>query len=591
MSANAQVVLFAIQAGVRLYAAGRKTYVEATLDRPLILPLPSGTSIDAASASNFFANDPQGQAIAAREENEGVRVLLAAANEGRLEQQGEEQLTQIYFSYLRELQPEIFEKPVASDEAKGHELVAIMTVRQWSQGELGERPSALQRVAGTLVNIAVDYFVHTPGAISDKRPSGRALKAFLEAIDELDFASAPPDDIAGDLLIAVVDSVGAHPDLIGNTETEKKLIKNIAATLSKSARTHLENVPTGVRWEGSAWLQMIARAVVKGSTDTVLSDPNTVLGVGDAQARFIQEVGTTIADLVIGPDRLRFQALLAGEGVNTVIKAALRATANNPEILRIDNQGLGNIIAGVADGLSQQPNLLTDDIFPDIVRLVLENSARNLDLVWPEGANDPAKHLLITGTRQLFLAIAEGTREEGWPTLTKTQVMGIAEVVFDEIVENPEWLLERAELGNESALSVAVRAAIDSLQQNRENRLSADAAVAAISAAVKASAMRFELLLELPDGGADAGKVAVKAAIDAVFESAFGDDVSAEEKWLRARNSTLVAAVEVALHKLAEIGAGQPQIDVLRREIGGLIDEQLTVEELGKRLEPLLKAA
>lgn len=50
-----------------------------------------------------------------------------------------------------------------------------MTVRQWSQGELGDRPSALQRVAGTLVNIAVDYFVHTPGAISDKRPSDRVL--------------------------------------------------------------------------------------------------------------------------------------------------------------------------------------------------------------------------------------------------------------------------------------------------------------------------------------------------------------------------------------------------------------------------------
>jgi hypothetical protein len=103
--------------------------------------------------------------------------------------------------------------------------------------------------------------------------------------------------------------------------------------------------------------------------------------------------------------------------------------------------------------------------------------------------------------------------------------------------------------------------------------------------------MRFELLLKLPDGGDDAGKVAVKAAIDAVFESAFGDDVSAEGKWLRARNSTLVAAVEVALHKLAKIGAGQPQIDVLRREIGGLIDGRLTVEEMGERLEPLLEAA
>lgn len=259
-----------------------------------------------------------------------------------------------------------------------------MSVRQWSKRELGDKPSALQSIAGTLVNIAVDYFVHTPGALSDKRSTGRALKTFLEAIDDLDFAEAPPAEIAGDLLIAIVDSIGAHPEVLGNAETEKKLIQNIATTLSKSAKTHLENVPTEIRWEGSVWLQMIARAVVKGGVDTVLANPNAVLGVGNAEARFIREIGGTIADLVIGPNRLQFQALLSGEGINTVIKAALQGIAKNPAILRGDNQGLHAILVGIANGLSQQPNLLTIDIFPELARLVLEKSADNLDLVWPQ---------------------------------------------------------------------------------------------------------------------------------------------------------------------------------------------------------------
>ncbi len=591
MSENSLFVLWTIQAGVRLYAAGRKAYVEATLDRPLILPLPRGPGISAASARNFFKHDPQGTVIAQRDENARIRLLLAATDAGTLNPEDEEELKQIYAAYLAELHPDAFERPISSDEPKGHEIVAIMTVRQWSKGELGGHPSALQRIAGTLVNVAVDYFLYTPEAISSNRPSGRALKAYLEVMDDLDFAETPPAEIAGELLVAIVDSVGDHPDLIGNTETEKKLVRNITISLSASAKTYLENVPTEVRWEGSAWLKMIARAVIKGSTDTVLADPNTVLGFGETETRFIQEVGGTIADLLIGADRLRFQALLSGEGVNTIIKAALRATAKNPEILKIDNQGLRNILVGLADGLSQQPNLLVHDLFPDIIRLVLENSADNLDLIWPKGTHDLADHLLITGTRELFQALAEGTREGGWPTLTKSQIIDIVEVVFDEIVENPEWLLQSAGHEGGSALSVAVRAALDSLGQLKAPRISADAAVAAISAAISASAMRLELLRELPPGGADAGKIAIRAAMDALFQNAIGDHVSAEAKWIRTRNSSLVVALEAALEGLVRIGAEQKHIDVLRAEIGGLIDQRLTAEELGDRLESLLKAA
>ena len=74
MVANSQLVIFAIQAGVRLYAVGRKAYVEATLDRPLILPLPRGPNISSASAHMFFKNDPKGKEITKIEENERIRI-------------------------------------------------------------------------------------------------------------------------------------------------------------------------------------------------------------------------------------------------------------------------------------------------------------------------------------------------------------------------------------------------------------------------------------------------------------------------------------------------------------------------------------
>ncbi len=591
---NVEIVLFAIQAGVRLYAAGRKAYVEVVLGRPLILPLPSGPGINVASAHEFFTNDDAGCLIAAKEENSYLQKLLGPAGDGTLSAEGEQQLLHIYFSYLRELKPELFNQPglrqVSSGEPTGEEIVALMTVGQWSKGELGDHPSGLQILAGTLVNVAVDYFVYTPGAMSDKRPAGRALKTFLEAMDKIDFADIPPADIAGDLLIAVVDSVGANPELIGNTETEKKMVQNISTVLSLSAGKYLKEVPTEDRWRGSAWLQMIARAVIKGGVDTVLANPKAVLGVSDAEADFVREVGKTVADLVIGEEKLKFEALLSGEGINTIVKSALQAAAKNPDIFRTDNQGLRNIITGVAGGLSSQANLLTGDVFPELARLVLEKSADNLDLLWPEGASEPARHLLITATGQLFHALSEGTVTQSWPTLTKDQLMRIVDVVFGEVVENPDWLLKKTELENDSALCVAVRAALAALQKRRD-RLSADTAVAVISEAVKASAVQLAFLRRLPPGGADAGKIAISAAIDAVFDSAFGDGATVDEKWSRARASTLVAMLEVTLDRLAKLGVEQKHIDVLRQEIGGLIDGRLTVEEAGNYLEEKLKAA
>jgi hypothetical protein len=92
----------------------------------------------------------------------------------------------------------------------------------------------------------------------------------------------------------------------------------------------------------------------------------------------------------------------------------------------------------------------------------------------------------------------------------------------------------------------------------------------------------------LPPGGADAGKVAIRAAVDAVLANTFGDGVSDEKKWVRARNSIVITALEVALTKLAKFGATQNHINRLRQEIGGLIDDLLTAEELGKRLEEVL---
>lgn len=590
MSANAQLVLFAIQAGVKLYNAGQKVYVKATLDRELVLPLPRVSIAMPRSAFKFFTEDSKGKEIAGKRESQGIRDLIARyrnRSQTPMTPADEKAFIGIFLGCLKMIDPDFLSVEEGGQTPDGDELIAIVTVRQWAKAERAAGAKALQIFAGTLVNIAVDYYAYTPEAVSEHRPEGRAIKAFLEALDKIDFSQAPPEKIAGNLMIAIADSAAAHPDFIGNGETERAFVKNISETLSKAFKAQMQSIPAGEIVDASAWLQIVARAFVRGGAGTVLADPEAVLGVDATEGAFVREIGKAVADLVIGPKKLEFRRLFSGEGINVVVKASLSAVAKNPGILEINSKGVENIITGVADELAKHDNLLTKDIFPDLVRLVLDRTADNLEIVWKvDQDGNPEKHLLLTGLSQMLKGLSASTDGNKWPRLNKEQVLDIAEAILDEVIDNPEWLIEKAGLGNQPPLEAAFKAVLESLDNDKGAQLSADTLEAAIKAGITAAAMRLDVLEKLPDGGADAGKTAISATIDAVFAGLF-DDADESQKWLRARNSTIKAALESALHQLSQKGASQDQIDSLRSNIGALIDKRLTTEELEKELEKI----
>lgn len=581
-----EIVFLAIQAGVRLYAAGRKAYVDSTRDRSLILPLPRAPELDFSTIKFWFSNDP-GSKI--KQENPRISWLLEKTSRSPQEDM---ELRQLYSLYYDENNPTESEGKAGEASITGKELSVILEIRQWSATEDPGHRSALQKVAGTLVSIAVDYFANTPGAVSESRPEGRALLGFLKAIDDVDFADTPAQDIAGDLLIAVLDSVANSPELLSGGEKEQVFIQNITKTLSESAKNHLAGAPVLEKREAAVWLQLVARAVVKGGAETVLANPVRFLGVDPgAQTNIIQEVGGTIADLVIGPEKLTFRPLLSGQGLNTIVKATLTAVANNPEIITVDNQGVKNIIVALAGELGQKPNLMTKDILPELVRLVLDKSADNMDLLWGRDFSDPDRHLLVTASRQLLKALATQPAVGTWrPTLTKSQVLDVANVVLDEVIDNPDWLITRAGMAN-PVLEMAITGILAALKKADGQRINAETGVAALKGGVSAVALNINLLEKLPPGGQDAGKVALTAAIDAIFGTVFANNVNVTMKWRFARNSTIQTLIAVGLDKLAQTGAEQKHIDVLRVSLTNLVNGTLELNDLPVKLEQELRAA
>jgi hypothetical protein len=453
----------------------------------------------------------------------------------------------------------------------------------------------LQTITGTLVNIAIDYFVHTPGVVSEERSEGRALKAFFEALDQTDFAKVPPKEIATGLMVAVLDTVSLHPDVLSGGENEQKLIMNVSMSLAESAKGFLEDATDKERRDAGVWIQLIGHAVFKAAAETVLAEPGRYFKVKPgAESEIVVQIGNTITNLLLGERQLEFRELFSAQGLNKVAKSALSAIAKNPEILKIDNKGVENIIVALAENLSKLKKKIPADIFPEIVRLVLDKSADNLDLLWGKSFKSPRRHLLVTATSTLLKSISKTPPPcSTWkPHFTPDQFIEIANAVLEEVVNNPAWLVNEA--GNASGyLQAAVEAILEALHKVPGNRVSAETGVAVLRAGIGAVALRLSLLDELADTAKQPAKVAVSAALEAIFDEVFADSVSANNNWDLARNSTLQTLVEIALDKLATFGATEQEIEKLRQAVQEVLDQDapFNPEAFANRLDDLLAKA
>lgn len=146
------------------------------------------------------------------------------------------------------------------------------------------------------------------------------------------------------------------------------------------------------------------------------------------------------------------------------------------------------------------------------------------------------------------------------------------ETVTDEVIDNPQWLIARAERAD-PALTVTLQAILASLRKLDERIVSADTGMAILSAAVTAVGRRLAFLNDLSGPGADVARPAITAALDAIFETVFGDGVAMDARWKLSHNSALVAVVEAGLAELARVGLEPAAFDALRDAVRAAFED------------------
>ena len=597
ISDAATLVLFAIRSSIKLGQQIRQAYVDSTRRRELVLPLPNFFSeINIVSAANYFA--VKGQAYLANNPTVAALLLKRQTPGQVLTSEEEQEVCTLHIECENLDRAKSGKLGAASDgsQISAAGFNALITIRQWQRGT-DPNASALQRIAGSLVEIGVDYFANVPGALNKDSREGKAVAGFLDAMSEIKFSEANLGELPGRLFVAALETVSENSDLLSADAKVQELVKVTTKSLSKDVAKRLDQLADGdlVKAERVGdWAELVFRSVLSSAGGLVLSNPQRYLGIEkDGQAALVTQVGQSVLGLVLDDESLHLDRLFSRQGLETVTKAALEVLGDHPGILlKSNNTGLQKLLSAIATELSQHDALFSADLLPELTRLILEKTGENLELLWPDLANNPQKHLLLTAASVTLGILSRKPADNQKWTLqfSAADVLTVTQTVFDELAANPTWLLDKAGQVNDN-LRLALDAALGVLRNRADKRLSTATAAEVLQAVVTKVGSRKEFLDKLPQSL----QPLVAPALDAIFKTIFDDQLDPRAAWQVVRNETIVALVNLSLDQLAKTNLTPGKLTVfstfIRDQVaalatGGALDLQTLESKLQTLLTP-----
>ncbi len=556
MTGAAELVFFGIKAGIKLAQQGRQAYVEATIDRGITLPLPEfSVDLSIGNADGFFYG--AGRSFVERMPRVRELYEISTGTAGGMSNDEKAEYLDIFADCSRE--HAIRTKGLTGKELSlsRDTLLSLVCVRQWASGKR-PFPSAAQRVIGTLIEIGVDYAVSAKGLIDERSSAGKALKGFLSALDTISFSEGGVEEIAGSLFVALLETVEQNPALLNADPASERLILAVSHGLINDMQKRMEALSAtdlGKRSSVKVWGQLIFRSVLTSAADTVLSDQGLYLGLRDEDGqKVVTAISLSLLDLVTTDDTIDFTRLFSRSGLEQIARAGLKAVAENPGVFGADHEGFRLIIQQTAKDLAELPSLYSPGVLSETVRIVIEKTALNSELLWPAAfRNDPAKHLVVTAAKETLLVLSRKDGSAGKaPLFAGIDAVAIMKAVADEVAQNPDWLVKPA--GSDATLlREMLSSAIEAFRRVPNHRLDSAALRDILQSVIRTVALRREFLDPLPVGSAAGNALAQILGI--VIDAVFSPEADAKATWVLARGDIFRILCDAVLEQAAVMGA------------------------------------
>lgn len=572
-SASAEVVFFAVKSALRLGEQVRRAYVEGTRAREVTLPLPDFVPDEnqIAAFNYFLAKLDRNDALPTR-----LRVLVDSCRErnGDLPHDERREFLLYYTEcqledHYRSADPATLKPGVLPAEA----YRSLTSIRQWQRGA-EPHPTALQRVAGTLVEITVDYYAGGPGRISEDTREGRALLAVLSGIDDIEFSTVPLGRLPERLVIAALETIEANPDIATGDQNVQALIRVTAAGLGNAVRRKIEQIRRE-RAEGDIvaetrvgeWAELVFRSLLATAGREVVAAPERFLGTAPGgHSALVSGVGGALLDFVLAQEEGQMGAAQSAEALEVVAHAAVGVVSRHPELI-VDSgkSGLAALLRDVAAGIAARDRVLSADTAPEVLRLVLEKTGEHLPLIWPGAAKRPEENLALVAAQKTLEALSlRGADGEWAPQLGRDEMLSVVETVLDELAGNPGWLISAAN-DIDASLAAALTASVEVLRARGQDRISGETFADILRAAIRAVALRQEFLERVgPDD-----KLLVAVVLDDLLNLALATDEPDVKRrsavvWRLLRRETIEGLAIITLDELSEARLNAQTADALK---------------------------
>lgn len=598
MAGEAELVLLGIQAAIRINAQYRKGFADSVRSNAITIPLPNfNPAADLSTALVFYT---VGVGVEFATSNARVAVLTSKAGvSGPLSLVGSEsgELLSLYRDHsalVHARNGDLVSTGAADNPAilSNRDAFHLLQIRQWREGQ-DPNPSMLRRLAGTFIEIGVDYFANYSHLAVANTAQSKALVGFLRAIEPISFAEGAPREIVEQLFVATIETIRDNAGLISQDQWAQTLIHDVTAGLYTDAKKLIDNAAGDLSRHDriTRWTQLIYRSVLKSAGDSVFTSPATFFtGLDAGQADLVGRVGRAILGAIITGNN-KLDHLFTPDALDAIAKACFAAVSAHPELVAGGNDRLQKLVGAIAQGLSATPNLQSGNFLPQAIRIIIEKTGENLDVLMPANS-DPAKNLLLVASKEVLAIISAPPQAAAkWKLqFGPAQLDTLLHAVVAEVAANPGWLVAGAG-GANSVLGEVTQSVIDALRGKVASLLSPDTALAILIAAYGAVRQRLQLASRNP-----ANQRLIGAALDAVFAAVFDSAVNAPAQWVLGRDEGVARLTSIVLEALARHGASDQLISVtvlqLRSAIQDLgLGKKWSFEEFSASLDAKLAAA
>ncbi len=471
---NSELIMFGIEAGIKLGQKVNDVLVDATVEKPMLLPVGElFGSVQKDDAVDFFDDHPELTAAGAPYHNLSKADKLTA------------------FKTLMHLdaRTQAFSKEgdVSADTI---EIVSrLQSFEQYKKG-FGSKP-ALQRLVGTVVEIGVDYFAAHPEAIAAKSGARKVLKAFIESLDEVDFAEGTRSEIISDVLVSALDTVQANPSLISDDARLQALLGGVTSSLVTDIN---EAGSVGAMKRREAFIRRIGSSILQGGAQAFNENIDLFLPE-DAGSKKV--VSSTLTHLLAGIKGK--EDLFTNESLQLLFNSSLRAVSENVEVFSNDTvlqELIGGTVKAMTDASGRK--VFAPETVSAVLSQALTVAADNIEtLIDP---SNPRRQLLATATKAVAQSLSgtlagDGTVKE---LLSRNQVNLLMGIVFKEVAKHPEQLLGKADLGDKKiALAQIIGSVSRALGNDPSRFVNGQGFVMLIETALQTAAKNADKLLNL----------------------------------------------------------------------------------------------